>query len=104
MPGRKPERSRPAATPAISGQPVQPPDPVRSSRHGLSRFVPIAIFLAVLGSIAAGAFRAIGRGDRLGAIVPLIVIGVAALSVWRSARRRSHLGMPRHLGGNPDER
>jgi hypothetical protein len=64
------------------------PDPVRSSRHGLSRFVPVAVFLAILGSIAASAFESLGRGDRLGAIIPLVVIGVAAISVWRSARRR----------------
>jgi hypothetical protein len=104
MPGRKAAPSRPDAAPVPGGQPVPPPDPVRPSRHGLSRFVPIAIFLAVLGSIAAGALRALGRGDRLGAIVPLVVIGVAALSIWRSARRRSNSTMPRHIGGNPDDR
>jgi hypothetical protein len=49
--------------------------------------VPIAIFLAVLGSIASGAFEAMRRGDRLAAFIPLIVVGVAALGMWRSMRR-----------------
>ena len=81
---RRPERTR------VAKHPLASPDPVRSSRHGLSRFVPIAVFLAILGSIASGAFEALGRGDRLGAIIPLVVLGVAALSIWRSARRRSN--------------
>jgi hypothetical protein len=68
---------------------VSPPqDPVRIQRHGLSRFVPVAIFLAVLGSIATGALKAVERGDRFGAIVPLIVIGAAAIGIWRARRRR----------------
>ena len=81
---------RAGASPRIAKHPLPPSDPVRSSRHGLSRFVPIAVFLVILGSIASGAFEALGRGDRLGAIVPLIVLGVAAVSIWRSARRRSN--------------
>ena len=74
----------------MARHPLPSSDPVRSSHHGLSRFVPIAVFLAILGSIASGAFEALGRGDRLGAIIPLVVLGVAAVSVWRSARRRSN--------------
>ena len=88
MPGRKTETSRMGGAPVVTGRSSLPADPTRASRHGLSRFVPIAIFLGVLGSIAAGAFRAVERGDRFGAIVPLIVIGAAALSVWRASRRR----------------
>jgi hypothetical protein len=49
--------------------------------------VPIAVFLVILGSIASSALQALGRGDRLGAIIPLVVLGVAAISVWRSMRR-----------------
>ena len=82
---RRAERTR-----VVAKHPLPSPDPVRSSHHGLSRFVPIAVFLAILGSIASGAFEALGRGDRLGAIIPLVVLGVAALSIWRSARRRSN--------------
>jgi len=74
----------------VAKHPLPPPAPIRSSRHGLSRFVPIAVFLVILGSVASGALEALGRGDRLGAIVPLIVLGVAAVSVWRAARRRSN--------------
>jgi hypothetical protein len=66
---------------------VPPPDAPRATRHGLARFLPIAIFLAVLGGIASGAFEALRRGDRLAAIVPLIVMGVVALGMWRSLRR-----------------
>jgi len=89
MPQRQGETRERAKRPRIPKHPLpQPPDPIRSSRHGLSRFVPIAVFLAILGSVASGALKALGRGDRLGAIVPLIVIGVAALSVWRARRRR----------------
>jgi hypothetical protein len=80
---RRPQRAR------VAKHPLPPPDPIRSQRHGLSRFVPIAVFLAILGSIASGAFKALGRGDRLGAIIPLVVLGVAAVSIWRSARRRN---------------
>jgi hypothetical protein len=77
-------------------------DPGRSSHHGLSRFVPIAVFLAILGSIASGAFEALGRGDRLGAIIPLVVLGVAAVSVWRSARRRNNRASGIPDGGQSD--
>lgn len=66
---------------------MRPPAPPGQTRHGLARFVPIAIFLAVLGSIASGAFEALRRGDRLAAFIPLIVVGVAALGMWRSMRR-----------------
>jgi hypothetical protein len=52
--------------------------------------VPIAIFLAVLGSIASGAFEALRRGDRLAAFVPLIVVGIAAIGMWRAIRRTRH--------------
>jgi hypothetical protein len=91
MPQRQGETRVRAERPRIAKYPLPPlPDPIRSSRHGLSRFVPIAVFLAILGSIASGAFEALGRGDRLGAIIPLVVLGVAAISVWRSARRRSN--------------
>ena len=95
MPQRQGEtRVRAGASPRIAKHPLPPPlDPVRSSHHGLSRFVPIAVFLAILGSVASGAFEALGRGDRLGAIVPLVVLGVAAVSVWRSARRRRQSGV-----------
>jgi hypothetical protein len=85
MPQRQGETRARAERPRIAKHPL---DPVRSSRHGLSRFVPIAVFLVILGSVASGALEALGRGDRLGAIVPLIVLGVAAVSVWRAARRR----------------
>ena len=47
-------------------------------------------FLAILGSIASARIEALGRGDRLGASIPLVVLGVAAVSIWRSARRRSN--------------
>jgi hypothetical protein len=88
MPGSKAATSPRGRAPISVERSALPADPVRSSRHGLSRIVPFAIFLAVLGSIAAGALQAIERGDRFGAIVPLVVIGVAALSVWRARRRR----------------
>ena len=91
MPQRQGETRVRAERPRLAKYPLPPPlDPIRSSRHGLSRLVPIAVFLAILGSIASGAFEALGRGDRLGAIIPLVVLGVAAVSVWRSARRRSN--------------
>jgi hypothetical protein len=105
MPQRQGEKRGRAERPRIAKHPLPtPPDPIRASRHGLSRFVPIAIFLAVLGSIAAGAFRAMERGDRFGAIVPLVVIGVAALSVWRSARRHGSRTTPPPMGGNQGDR
>ena len=97
MPQRQGETRVRAERPRRAKYPLPPPpDPIRSSRHGLSRFVPIAVFLVILGSVASGALKALGRGDRLGAIIPLIVLGVAAVSVWRSARRRSNrsLGIP----------
>jgi hypothetical protein len=97
MPQRQGETRVRAERPRRAKYPLPPPlDPIRSSRHGLSRFLPIAVFLVILGSVASGALKALGRGDRLGAIIPLIVLGVAAVSVWRSARRRSNrsLGIP----------
>jgi hypothetical protein len=73
---------------APATHPVLPaPAPSQTTRHGLARFVPIAIFLAVLGSIASGAFEALRRGDRLAAFVPLIVVGIAAIGMWRAIRR-----------------
>jgi hypothetical protein len=87
MPGGAGEIRRPARTPRLVRQSPPPAEPVHPPRSGLSRFVPIAVFLAILGSLASGAFEALGRGDRLGAFVPLIIIGVAALAVWRRARR-----------------
>lgn len=90
------ERSR------VAKHPLPPPAPIRSSHHGLSRFVPIAVFLAILGSVASGAFEALGRGDRLGAIIPLVVLGVAAVSVWRSARRRNSRASGVSNGGQGD--
>ena len=91
MPQRQGETRVRAERPRLAKYPLPPPpDPIRPSRHGLSRFVPIAVFLVILGSVASGALKALGRGDRLGAIIPLVVLGVAAVSVWRSARRRSN--------------
>jgi hypothetical protein len=86
----------------VARHPLPSSDPGRSSHHGLSRFVPIAVFLAILGSIASGAFEALGRGDRLGAIIPLVVLGVAAVSVWRSARRRNNRASGIPDGGQSD--
>lgn len=76
-----------ADRPPPARQPLPSSAPPSSSRHGLSRIVPIAVFLAVLGSIASGAFEALRRGDRIGAIVPLIVLGIVAAGLWRSIRR-----------------
>ena len=91
MPQRQGETRVRAERPRIAKHSLPPPlAPVRSSRHGLSRFMPIAVFLVILGSVASGALEALGRGDRLGAIVPLIVLGLTAFSVWWSARRRSN--------------
>ena len=91
MPQRQGETRVRAERPRRAKYPLPPPlDPIRSSRHGLSRFVPTSVFLVILGSVASGALKALGRGDRLGAIIPLVVLGVAAVSVWRSARRRSN--------------
>ena len=72
--------------------PLAPPtaqagQPARASRHGLARFVPLAIFLGILGSVATGAFEALQRGDRVAAVVPLIVVGIIAIGWWRSMRR-----------------
>jgi hypothetical protein len=67
--------------------PLAPPG---TARHGLARFVPIAIFLVVLASIASRAFEALRRGDRFAAIVPLIVLGIVALGMWRAKRRAGH--------------
>ena len=104
MPARKGEATRPAAAKSrLAKYPLPSPDPVRASRHGLSRFVPIAVFLVILGSIASGAFEALGRGDRLGAIIPLVVLGVAAVSVWRGARRRRNRSND-IVGGSPGDR
>jgi len=104
MPRQKGEAPRVRAERArVAKHPLPSPDPVRSSRHGLSRFVPIAIFLAILGTVATGALEALGRGDRLGAIIPLVVLGVAAVSVWRSARRRSNQ-LPGFPDGGQDDR
>jgi hypothetical protein len=47
----------------------------------------MAVFLAILGSVGSAALEALGRGDRLGAFVPLIVLAIVALGVWRSMRR-----------------
>jgi hypothetical protein len=82
----EPVRRRTAAR-GPTNQPLPPPAPPGGARHGLARFVPIAIFLAVLGSIASGAFEALRRGDRLAAIVPLIVVGIVALGMWRNIKR-----------------
>jgi hypothetical protein len=83
--GKTAQRRTSPRAPATQSMP--PPAPPRTARHGLARFVPIAIFLAVLGSIASGAFEALRRGDRLAAIVPLIVVGIVAVGMWRSLRR-----------------
>lgn len=103
MPQRQGETRVRAERPRRAKYPLPPPlDPIRSSRHGLSRFVPIAVFLVILGSVASGALKALGRGDRLGAIIPLVVLGVAAVSVWRSARRRSNRSLRLQDGGQSD--
>ena len=103
MPQRQGETRERAKRPRIARQPLPPPpDPIRSSRHGLSRFVPMVVFLAILGSVASGALKALGRGDRLGAFIPLIVLGVAAVSIWRSARRRNHRASGIPDGGQGD--
>jgi hypothetical protein len=47
----------------------------------------MAVFLAIVASVGSAALEALGRGDRFGAFVPLIVLGVVALGVWRSMRR-----------------
>jgi uncharacterized membrane protein YphA (DoxX/SURF4 family) len=103
MPQRQGETRVRAERPRSAKYPLPPPpDPMRSPRHGLSRFVPLAVFLVILGSVASGALEALGRGDRLGAIVPLIVLGVAAVSVWRSARRRNSRASGVSNGGQGD--
>ena len=103
MPQRQGETRVRAERPRRAKYPLPPPlDPIRSSRHGLSRFVPTAVFLVILGSVASGALKALGRGDRLGAIIPLVVLGVAAVSVWRSARRRSNRSLRLQDGGQSD--
>ena len=99
MPEGAGEVGRSARAPRLVRQSPPPAEPVHASRSGLSRFVPIAVFLAILGSVASGAFEALGRGDRLGAFVPLIIIGVAALSVWRRARRARRDRAPGTPGG-----
>ena len=99
----EPRRSS-AGAPRIVRQSLPPADPVHAPRSGLSRFVPVAVLLAILGSIASGAFEALGRGDRLGAFVPLIVVGIAALSVWRSARRARRQHSPGTPGGTSGDR
>jgi hypothetical protein len=86
MPGRAGETPR-AWSAKLSDHQYAPSDPVRPSRHGLARFLPIAVFFAIVASIVSGALESLGRGDRLGAFIPLIVIAIAAVSVWRSRRR-----------------
>ena len=87
MPQRQGETRVRAERPRRAKYPLPPPlDPIRSSRHGLSRFLPIAVFLVILGSVASGALKALGRGDRLGAIIPLVVLGVALVSNLKNGR------------------
>src|SRR5512134_1796083 len=82
----------PAGSPAPTA--ARPSAPVRQTappaRHGLSRYIPLAIFLAILGSVISGAFEAYQRGDRIGALVPLLVVGIIAIGWWRSMQRSRH--------------
>ena len=43
--------------------------------------------LYVLGSIAANAIKALGRGDGLAALIPLVVVVIVAVGWWRGMRR-----------------
>lgn len=90
--GIPPRLESPVALPPKAMTPLAPPtaqagQPARASRHGLARFVPLAIFLGILGSVATGAFEALQRGDRIAAVVPLIVVGIIAIGWWRSMQR-----------------
>jgi hypothetical protein len=85
-PGRSPPPT-PVAGPR--NKPSAPTgQPGAESRPAITRFVPFAIFLAVLGSIASTAIEALGRGDRIGAVIPLIVVGIIAVGWWRAMRRQ----------------
>ena len=79
--------ARPDARPAAAS-PAPGDSTPRASRHGLARWVPFAIVLAVLGSIAASALEALDRGKGITAFVPLVVGVIVAVGAWRNAARR----------------
>ncbi len=83
-----PRFQRPTQLPPVAptGTPSRNPSPA-PGRSGINRFVPFAIFLAVLGSIAANAIKAVGRGDGLAALIPLVVVVMVAVGWWRGMRR-----------------
>ena len=79
--------ARPDARPAAASPAPGASTPL-ASRHGLARWVPFAIVLAVLGSIAASALEALDRGKGITAFVPLLVGVIVAVGAWRNAARR----------------
>jgi hypothetical protein len=102
-PGRGPSMTKVSAPPTISPAPSTMPSapsapsarptsptsrPTAESRPAITRFIPFAVFLAVLGSIASTAIEAFGRGDRIGAVIPLLVVAIIAIGWWRAMRRQ----------------
>lgn len=67
--------------------PTASPAETSAQRRGISRYIPFAIFAAVIAAFAAGALDAAQAGDYVGALVPLVFLGIIVVGWWRSVRR-----------------
>ena len=65
----------------------QAPSTPRPRSRGLHRFVPFAIFAAVIAAFIGGALEAARAGDYVSAVVPLVILGVIGVGWWRRMRR-----------------
>jgi hypothetical protein len=50
------------------------------------RWLPFAIIVGLLVAVASSALQSFRQGDFIGALLPLVVVGIIASGWWRSLR------------------
>ena len=66
---------------------AQPGMPPTGRKASPLRWLPFAIIVGVLVAVGSSALQSFHQGDFIGALLPLVVVGIIASGWWRSLRR-----------------
>ena len=83
-PARIPDRLK--AAPSAAARPATPEAP-RKVVH--LRWMPYALVIGVLVAVGGNALDSFRRGDYIGAVIPMVIVGVIAFHSLRSLLRKS---------------